>query len=237
MRLEKIKNEELKRQIALRVGKLSFDDVTEEDLDCITELTLSMKSMSGEKNEIDLSTLELFSALRKVRVIGFGIDQNEIDIVSKLECLEVLEFSKCKFGEVSFKGIEERLKRIDFSDCGELAFEYPKVINLLINQCNVDFSRISLVGVQNIYLLESVVKNLPDLREYPELRNVNLDGTTVLDENGESVKEIVVSDTTKLSHKEKVEKIDRERIVDKKESSDSGNIKVKTEEDDNCITL
>lgn len=238
MRLEKIENEELKRQIALRAGKLSFNDVTEEDLDYITELTLSMKSMSGEKNEIDFSTLELFPALRKVRVIGFDINQNEIDIVSRLDWLETLEFSKCKFGEVSFKEIEEKLKRIDFSECGELVFEYPKVKNILINQCSVDFSRISLVGVQNIYVLESMIKNLPDLKEYPELRKVNLDGTTVLDENGAEVKEVVVSDTTELSHKDHVEKIDKNRIVDKKEANNNGNIKVKTEDDDqNCLTF
>lgn len=232
MRLEKIKSKELKRQIALRIGKLNFEDVTEEDFDEISELTLNFKSINGKKTDINLNVLEFFPYLKKIRIIDFDINQEDICKINKLECVEVLEFSRCKFNKINFDVIEERLKKIDFSECGELAFKYPKVKNILINMCEIDFEFVDLEAVQKIYVFDSVIKNLPDLSKYKDLEKVIFDGSKIIDANGKEIEDALISEHTEYSHKANVEKIDRKKELKNTDLKDD-----KYNKDDNKNSL
>ena len=221
MSLEKIQSEELKRQVTLRARKLSFKDVTEEDLDRISEITLNAKSFDGEKTNIELSVLEIFKNLKKVRLIGFDITKEGIDEISKLEHLEMLEFVKCKVEDVSFELLQEKLERIYFSECGELLFKYPKVRNIIVNMCRVDFRNVDLEEVQAIHIINSVIKNLPDLSKYLNLKKVNFDGSKIIDESGMEVVDISVPEKIEYSHKKSIEKIDRKDEISEKTSVDT----------------
>lgn len=210
MRKEKITSQELKRLIALKANKLSYDDVSEEDFDEITELVLKSTTFNGENTGIDLNCIALFPNIEMVRVIGFDIEQEVIDVLTNQLRLHGVEFSKCKMGKVSFEGLNGRLKRVDFTECGRLDFKYPEVQNINVVSSEVDFNNIDFEKVKGISIIDSVIRNGKSLTEFEDIERVVLDGTKIYAGDEEKT-DIEVSKNTKYSHKKEVEFVDIER--------------------------
>ena len=210
MRKEKITSSELKRLIALKANKLSYEEVSEEDFDTITELVFNSTSFNGEKTDVSLEWIKLFPNIESIRIIGYEVDQTVIDELSNQMRLTSIEFSKCKMGEITFEGLNGRLKRVGFTGCGRLDFKYPEVSYINVSGSEIDFDNIDFDKVKGIHILNSVVKNGRSLAEFKEIESVVLDGTKIF--VGEEEQEnIEVSEMTKYSHEKKVEYIDTER--------------------------
>lgn len=210
MRKEKITSQELKRLIALKANKLSYDDISEEDFDEITELVFNSITFGGEKTGVDLNWIALFPNLERVRIIGFDIEQEVLDILANQMRLHSVEFSKCNMGDISFEGLNGRLKRAEFTECGKLDFKYPEVPYVNISGSEIDFENIDFEKVKGISILKSVIKNGKNLTDFEHIERVILDGTKILfgDEEQENIE---VSKNTKYSHKKEVELVDTER--------------------------
>lgn len=210
MRKEIITSQELKRLIALKANKLSYDDVSEEDFDEITELIFKSKTFGGEKTDVDLKWISLFPNLERVRIIGFEIEQDVLDILVNQMRLHSVEFSKCNMGEISFEGLNGRLKRVEFTECGKLDFKYPEVPYVNITNSEVDFENIDFEKVKGIRILDSVIQNGRGLTEFENIESVILDGTRIF-VGDEEKNDIEVSKNTKYSHEKEVELVDTER--------------------------
>lgn len=211
MRKEKITSLELKRLIALKANKLSYEDVTEEDFDEITELVFNANSFSGEKTEISLDWITLFPNLESIRIIGFDVDQTVIDNLSNQMRLTAIEFSKCKMYEITFEGLNGRLKRAGFAGCGSLDFKYPDVPYVYVSNSEIDFNNIDFEKVKGITILGSKIKNGHNIEKYPDIQNVYLDGSVIYDEEENEIPNIEVSKMTKYSHRKEIELVDTER--------------------------
>lgn len=210
MRKEKITSSELKRLIALKANKLSYDDVSEEDFDEITELIFNSNSFNGEKTGVDLNWISLFPNLESIRIIGYEVDQTVVDELSNQMRLTSVEFSKCKMEKISFEGLNGRLKRVGFTNCGSLDFKYPEVPYINVSGSEIDFENIDFDKVKGIHILNSVIKNGRSLAEFADIENIVLDGTKIFI-GEEEQKDIEVSKMTKYSHKKDVEYVDTER--------------------------
>lgn len=211
MRKEMITSSELKRLIALKANKLSYDDVTEEDFDEITELVFNVASFNGEKTGVDLNWVSLFPNIEKVRIIGFAIDQSTLDVFSEQIRLSNIDFVKCQMEDISFENLNGKLKRVSFSDCGVLDFKYPEVPYITISNSEIDFSNIEFGKVKGIQILNSVIRNGRNLIEFDNIEHITLDGTQVFGEDEKEMEDIEIPNKTKYSHKKTVELVDPER--------------------------
>ena len=210
MRLEKITSQELKRLIALKSNKLSFDEVTEDDLDRITELVLNSKSFNGEDTGITLDMIALFPSLEDIRLIGFEVDKAVMEILAGQQGLKSATFVKCKLNDVDFECLNGRLKRVGFTKCGKLDFKYPEVPYVYVQDSEIDFNNIDFEKVKGIHILNSVVKNGRSLAEFKEIERVVLDGTKIFVDD-KLQEDVEVYKGTKYSHKKDVELVDTER--------------------------
>ena len=211
MRKEKISSAEFKRLVALKVNKLSYEDVTEDDFDRVSDLVFKATSFNGDKTDIDLGWISLFPNISRLRIIGFEINQDIIDMLSKQVNLTMLEFALCQIGEVSFKGLNGKLKSVGFTDCGSLNFKYPEVSVVSVSKSEIDFNNIVFDKVKGIDILDSIIRNGHSLKMYPEIQRVELDGTKIYDQKGNEIQDIEVSDMTKYSHKKQVSLVNFER--------------------------
>lgn len=210
MRKEEIKSSELRRLITLKSNKLDYKDVTEEDFDRITELVFNSKAFNGEETGVDLNWIELFPELRSIRIIGFDITQEVLELLSSRVNINSVEFANCQMDELDFEKLNVRLKRVEFNNCGVLPFKYPKVPSVHVVNSELDFDNIDFNIVKGMYVLNSVIKNGRSLTEFENIERVVLDGTTIFC-GDEVLEEIEVSKSTKYSHKDEVELVDSER--------------------------
>ena len=205
---EKISNKELKRLIAFKSGKIDFEEVTEEDIMCIRDISLSSRLINGAESGIDLEVLKYFFSLERVRISNFEITDDVIQMLSELECLDTIEIVGCTFKDVDFTKLNGKLKRISFSKCEELPFKYPDVRDIRVIKSNIDFTNIDFTNVQNVFIQSSTIRNAHSLDDFCEIKKVNLDGTKLYDENGEEIKDIQVAEKTGYSHEEDVMLLD-----------------------------
>lgn len=209
MKKEEIKNSELERLITMKVGKLSFSEVTDDDLEKITEINLSAYLINGKESGIDLSSALSFPNLETLTVSNYRITQENLDLLSKLKRLGILHFTNVIFeGNISFQNLAERLKRTSFTNCGDLDFSYPTVEQIQVERSSVDFEKIDFSPVKRIFIQNSSVKNAFNLNEY-NIESVNLDGTTLYDKKGNVVEDITVGKATIYTHQIDEYKYDR----------------------------
>lgn len=201
MNYKEFENEELKRLITMKASKINFEDVTEEDLLNISDLVLKYKSFDGKFSNIDLSIINFFPNLRKIRIIEYEITQEFILLLDKFEKLENIEFHKCNMKKVNFSNLNKNIKKIRFSDCGILDFKYPIGEYIDIEKSEIDFKNLSFDEVKYLYIIDSIIKNGYNLDKFENIEIVCLDATKIFDKNLNLMEDIKVSNQTKYSHK------------------------------------
>ena len=140
----------------------------------------------------------------------FDVEQEVLDVLANQMRLHSVEFSKCNMGDISFEGLNGRLKRAGFTECGRLDFKYPEVPYVNISASEIDFENIDFEKVKGISILKSVIKNGKNLTDFEHIERVVLDGTKIYAGDEEKT-DIEVSKNTKYSHKKEVELVDIER--------------------------
>lgn len=202
MKKEEIKNSELKRLITMKSNKLNFDEVNDEDLENIREISLNSYLINGKESEIDLNIIRAFLNLKDVRISNFTITQDIIDMLEEQEKIEGIEFVNTTFDEnIKFSKFSERLKKISFTNCEKLAFDYPNVSSIQIMRSNVDFKNVDFNKIKKIFIQNSTIQNVFNLDEYENIEIVNLDGSRLYDKEGKQVQDISVAEKTSYTHK------------------------------------
>lgn len=197
---EKINNTELQRLIALKCNKLDFEEVSDEDIEKIDEISLKGKLINGRMSGIDLDTVQLFPNLVSLSISDLEVTQQFIEDISKLKQLKKLEIVGCPFGEVDFNILEQENINIQFIGCEALPFKYPKVKDINVRGSNLDFESIDFSNVENINITESRINNAYDLLDYKNLKKVNIDASALINKQGEPIDDIKVPEETQYSH-------------------------------------
>lgn len=206
MQKKEINNHELERLIAMKSGKTSFSEVTEEDLNRIEDITLSAFLINGKRSDIDICDVRFLPNLKNLRISGFDFSQQDLDELVFLERLERLDFSDCKFSDISFEKLNGRLRHISFTGCEKLPFKYPEVEDVVITGSELDFGIFDFLKIKSINIQDSIINNIHGLEEFENIRSVNLDGTQLYGSKQEKLDDIQVSSETSYSHK-------RERLI------------------------
>ncbi len=205
-------NKELRRIIALKLGKMPYDELGAEDFEKIYEIALNARLINGRESGISLDAISLFPNLRRLKLSNYRITKEAISKVASLAGLIDLEIFGAEFEEgVTFEGLEHTLKSLRFYNCLQVDFKYPRLEEVWLNQTDIDFSKIDLQTARSLVIRNGNVRNICDLTDFPNLERVDLDGS-ILTKGNEKVDDIKVSSKTKYTHKEEVELINGERV-------------------------
>ena len=178
---EKIENEELKRLISYKCGK-SFEDVTEEDIAKIYDITLNSRLINGKESGITLDILELLKGLKRLSVLNYDVSQAELETMLGSLDLDSIKFSGVTFGDVSFEKYDRLPGYISFVSCFNMPVCYPKVEVVDASGVDIDFKSIDLSQARKIIIRESIITNAHDLTDFENIEGVDLDGSRLIDE-------------------------------------------------------
>ena len=158
---------------------LDKEDIVEEDLDRIEDLTLNRYKLNGLENDIDLKELKLFKNLKTLTLINFAINIEDVERINKIEPLWAVQFSRC-----SFEGAVPINTKVKY-----LIIDYCKYINYeLINNnrtvriigAEVDLSSIKQSDeIERLFLQDCDIKNADELAKFSTLKYLNLDGSKI----------------------------------------------------------
>lgn len=201
-----LENKELRKIIAIKLGKMPYEEISSNDLEKITEITLNARLLNGAESGISLDSLTLFPNLKKLKLSNYKINQTAIELASSLQFLEDLEIFGAEFDkDITFAPLEQQLLKLKFYNCLPITFAYPKINEIWLSNTDMDFSVIDLSRTKKITILNSTIKNIHDLTDFSNIENINFDGSTFMDANNEPVSEISVNEKTQYTHKNEVE--------------------------------
>lgn len=186
MRKIEIKNSKLREYLEYKLNKNKEDEILEEELEEITEITISGNTFSNEKIRDDLNDLKYFRNLKKCMIKDTIIADSNVDKINKLNKLETLHFDNCRF-ENSQNKIQLYLRKLFLTFCDNVQISefkiYDSVIDILIDSGK----DISLKGIENFEKLEKVhlkslkLTDLTDICKLKKLKYLNLNGSIVKD--------------------------------------------------------
>lgn len=209
MKKEKINSINLQRLIALKTDNIDFEDVTDEQIDSITELSLFGKTLDGRNSGIDLEeTLNLFKGLQELAVSDFMITENVAERITELEELCCLEIVNCGFALQDFSSVLKQVPQVKLVSCKEIPFVVTGQEVVDIEGCNVDFTKLDLTGVRVLKLYGCDVANIEDILENDTLEVVSLDGSTLRTAEDEEVINIEVPKGCRYSHRDDITRVE-----------------------------
>lgn len=186
-----VKSQELRATIAMKLGKFSYSEVTDEELKEVKDIILRKYKFNGEDTGIDVSELLNLPNLQAVTLGDFEITDSDIEILAKLESLERIQFSNCDFSSVRNKLPNEELLVVTLSGCTSpenmnvSAAKYLKILG-----SEVDFNKLNIEDLEQLVIQNSEVINFTSLVGKTAARTINLDGSNVYAPNGQEVEDI-----------------------------------------------
>ena len=176
----------------------------------IEELNVSNRNLRQEDLKIDLSEIYKIKNLKKITLKFFEITDEVIDVINKLEFLEIIEFSTCLFktNKMLFGSLKTifiyncEIFNIDIISRCELLEEFLVIhsgvidINKLtkyknlrfikLAHCNViGFSNLSkLTNLEELYLNSINIPEKLNISKMYNLKYISLNGSKVIDKSG-----------------------------------------------------
>lgn len=201
---EKILNKEMQRIVAYKCGKLDFNDVIDEDIEKITDIGISGRTINGKISEIEIKSLLCFTNLEEVTLSDFAITKEDIEVIAKLSKIKRISFTRCSFEEenIDLKNIEFDV--FELKSCEDKFINYPKAKKICIINSTVDFEKIDFSNATSIFIGQSCIYNAFDLNEYSNILDISLDGSTIYDKSEKELTDIKVSKNTRYSHEENI---------------------------------
>ena len=173
-------NSYLDKQIKVTFGK-SFDEMTEEEKESITEITLSYKDFKGDLTGVSITELLKFPNLKKCLISGFEITNDDIEVFNELVSLRGIQFSGCSFLEIDIP--LKHLELVVIDGCTRVPkklLQENKKLRFFraVNQRYFDIECLNgCRALEEVYLQRSTLVNLLELRRLKSLRLVNLNGS------------------------------------------------------------
>lgn len=170
----------IEKEICLKTEKANLE---EEDLFQVEELNLSNREFSGKEKDIKLNGIEQFVNLKRLSLQYFLIDDEIIRILNSLKSLQELQLVSCEFkGKEALK--ISTLNRLLLYCCKIDKYESiysPKMLRI-IGDSNIKINRINgKHNIEQMYLNESKIKGFYSIKDYTNLKVLNLDGSSVDD--------------------------------------------------------
>ena len=156
---------------------LEIEEITENDLKKIENISLNKKMLNGKENDIELKEIERIPNLKTIVISNFEINSQILEILNNHKKLEIIQFSRCKFREII--PINKNIKYIVIDKCQDFK------LNLINNNKIVRIidAKVELSGGENLnrtkelYLQKCEIQNSIKLCEYLKLKILNLDGS------------------------------------------------------------
>lgn len=202
MKKEEITSKELKQCICLKTGKLNFSEVTDEDIENITEIDLRGIKFNGEETDVILAELDAFPNLNGLLISHFDLKVEDIDAISRQDKLRVVQFSSCDFENIETINLPnlDVLVFVGCTDMGKLKMPKSRVLRVIGSELN--FDGVDVNNIEKLLIQNSLVNNFTSLDLKDNLIEVNLDGSTLYDKDGNLVKDVKVKPEISFSYED-----------------------------------
>lgn len=202
MKKEEITSKELKQCICLKTGKLNFSEVTDEDIENITEIDLRGIKFNGEETDVILAELDAFPNLNGLLISHFDLKAEDIDAISRQDKLRVVQFSSCDFENIETINLPnlDVLVFVGCTDMGKLKMPKSRVLRVIGSELN--FDGVDVNNIEKLLIQNSLVNNFTSLDSKDNLIEVNLDGSTLYDKDGNLVKDVKVKPEISFSYED-----------------------------------
>lgn len=174
----KLKDTELEKAIFYQVENVDSEITFEK----IENLSLSNKSFSGKKLNMNLEELELFYNIKRLCLQYFKIDDKIIKIINGLTKLESLQLvsSEINCKEEILKN--NNIKSLEINSCS--VNDYSKICATenfyIISEKNFRLDKLKNKEIiKKIFLQNSKIKGFKSINECKLLKILNLDGSKV----------------------------------------------------------
>ena len=202
MKKEEITSKELKQCICLKTGKLNFSEVTDEDIENITEIDLRGIKFNGEETDVILAELDAFPNLNGLLISHFDLKVEDIEAISRQDKLRVVQFSSCDFENIETINLPnlDVLVFVGCTDMGKLKMPKSRVLRVIGSELN--FDGVDVNNIEKLLIQNSLVNNFTSLDSKDNLIEVNLDGSTLYDKDGNLVKDAEVKPEISFSYED-----------------------------------
>ena len=202
MKKEEITSKELKQCICLKTGKLNFSEVTDEDIENITEIDLRGIKFNGEETDVILAELDAFPNLNGLLISHFDLKVEDIDAISRQDKSRVVQFSSCDFENIETINLPnlDVLVFVGCTDMGKLKMPKSRVLRVIGSELN--FDGVDVNNIEKLLIQNSLVNNFTSLDSKDNLIEVNLDGSTLYDKDGNLVKDVKVKPEISFSYED-----------------------------------
>ena len=202
MKKEEITSKELKQCICLKTGKLNFSEVTDEYIENITEIDLRGIKFNGEETDVILAELDAFPNLNGLLISHFDLKVEDIDAISRQDKLRVVQFSSCDFENIETINLPnlDVLVFVGCTDMGKLKMPKSRVLRVIGSELN--FDGVDVNNIEKLLIQNSLVNNFTSLDSKDNLIEVNLDGSTLYDKDGNLVKDVKVKPEISFSYED-----------------------------------
>lgn len=199
---KKIENKELIKRILERLNKSEIGKFSEEELAKIENIAFTKKLANGTDTGIGIENIFLFENLRCLTLRSYSLTMEDLQYISEQSTIENVSFLECTFDNIDFDELPRVPEVLKFLNCSKLPLKFPRVKKVMIGNCEIDFDSIDFSSASSIIIKNSKIKNAHDISECNNILEVNLDGSELLQKDGDSLEDIRVPDNCKYSHKE-----------------------------------
>ncbi len=177
-----IKNPGVKEYLEYQLEK-KLDEISLNDLDNITQITIMGKKANGEIIDEEFLDLKLFKNLRSCMIKDFVIKDFNVEIINSLKDIEILHFDNCLFKNT--KKIEVSVNNLIFTFCDNVNIEkweklYKTEQIRMVSCKKANFEKLSqCYNLKKLYLQSMNIKELNIIDSLPKLEYLNLNGSKV----------------------------------------------------------
>ncbi len=156
---------------------LEKDEIVEEDLEKVEDLTLNKYELDGTETDIDLDELVMIKNLKTLTLIKFTIKEENITKINNIKLLNTVQFTNCKFESIN--PLKQEIDNIVIDNCDNVKL---KIINnnklIKIIGSSIDMKQINQSSnIQYLYLQNCEIRNIIELLKYDNLKFLSVDGS------------------------------------------------------------
>lgn len=179
-----IENKILRNIILIKCKKDNIEDLSENELEKVKDISLNKKNVSKQILDIDLSELNKIPNLEILSLQNFEINEQTINDIKKCKDLKVLHLETCNFNNADVFKIDN-LKKIIIKYCKvkdwrKIYFPENVVINAREKIDLKEFNNIE--NIINLKLNNLTISNFKRILNFENLKYLNIDGS-IIDSN------------------------------------------------------
>jgi len=199
---KKIENKELVNCILNRLTKFYTNEFSEEELASISNIRLIGKLSNGKDTGISIEDVKLFKNLKSLTLTNYSLTMKDLMVIADYTHIRDVSFLGCFFDDIDFDELSRLPETLKFICCSNLPKKFPRVKDVIVDFGEIDFSSIDLLQAISLRIQNSKIKNISDINMHNNILEVNLDGSELIDYNGNLLKDINVGDGCIYSHNE-----------------------------------